>query len=100
VVGWIKRGPTGIIGTNRKDANETVRNLLADLATGFRDDATAASAEDVEAWLSQRCPDLVDLDGWEVIDAHERGRGEGSGRPRVKVVGRTDFMDLVRGRHG
>jgi ferredoxin/flavodoxin---NADP+ reductase len=98
VVGWIKRGPTGIIGTNRKDANETVRALLADLASGAREDATIASAEEVEEWLSGRCPDLVDLDGWEAIDAHERAAGEGGGRPRVKVVDRTEFMSLVRER--
>jgi ferredoxin/flavodoxin---NADP+ reductase len=97
VVGWIKRGPTGIIGTNRKDANETVRSLLADLASGAREDATIASAEEVEEWLSGRCPDLVDLDGWEAIDAHERAAGETGGRPRVKVVDRTAFMGLVRG---
>ncbi|HEY2191455.1 MAG TPA: FAD-dependent oxidoreductase [Actinomycetospora sp.] len=98
VVGWIKRGPTGIIGTNRKDANETVRALLADLASGAREDATIASAEEVEEWLSERCPELVDLDGWEAIDAHERAAGEGGGRPRVKVVDRSEFMSLVRER--
>ena len=98
VVGWIKRGPTGIIGTNRKDANETVRTLLADLATGTREDATIAPPEDVEEWLSQRCTDLVDLDGWEAIDAHERGAGSGGGRPRVKLVDRAAFLDLIRSR--
>ncbi len=98
VVGWIKRGPTGIIGTNRKDANETVRALLADLASGAREDATIAPAEDVEEWLSERCPELVDLDGWGAIDAHERAAGEDGGRPRVKVVDRSTLMDLVRER--
>ncbi|GLZ54234.1 NADP oxidoreductase [Actinomycetospora sp. NBRC 106378] len=98
VVGWIKRGPTGIIGTNRKDANETVRNVLADLAAGARDGASVASAEEVEEWLSGRCPDLVDLDGWEAIDAHERAAGEPGGRPRVKLTDRSSFMDLIRSR--
>ena len=97
VVGWIKRGPTGIIGTNRKDANETVRTLLADLAAGARADAAVPSAEDVEQWLVGRCPDLVDLEGWAAIDAHERGAGEPSGRPRVKVVDRSGFVDLLPG---
>ena len=96
VVGWIKRGPSGIIGTNRKDANETVRHLLADLAE--RD--PIAQAEDhhdaVEAWLRERCPELVDQEGWEAIDAHERGRGEPDGRPRVKVVDRDHFIELSR----
>jgi ferredoxin--NADP+ reductase len=96
VVGWIKRGPTGIIGTNRKDANETARALLADLAAGAREDATIADPGEIEEWLSGRCPDLVDLDGWGVIDAHERAAGQDGGRPRVKVVDRTALMDLVR----
>ena len=96
VVGWIKRGPTGIIGTNRKDANETVRVLLADLATGARDAATVPGPEEIEEWLSGRCTDLVDLDGWEAIDAHERGRGDDAGRPRVKLTARDAFTDLAR----
>ena len=94
VVGWIKRGPTGIIGTNRKDANETVRHLVADLTSGARAEHGVASPEEVGAWLAQRCPDLVDLDGWAAIDAHERGRGEEAGRPRVKVVDRATFAGL------
>ena len=98
VVGWIKRGPTGIIGTNRKDANETVHHLLADLATGARDSEPVTAPEEIEQWLAERCPELVDLEGWAAIDAHERERGSGSGRPRVKVVDRGGFVDLTRGR--
>ncbi len=99
VVGWIKRGPTGIIGTNRKDANETVRHMLADLA-----DAPGRALEDppspaeVEEWLRTRCPDLVDQQGWENIDAHERERGDPDGRPRVKVVDRAELAALARRR--
>lgn len=96
VVGWIKRGPTGIIGTNKKDANETVRHLVADLADrapAERDDEHRAA---VESWLRERCADLVDQTGWEAIDAHERGRGEPHGRPRVKVVDREELTKLSR----
>ncbi|MHC1558496.1 FAD-dependent oxidoreductase [Actinomycetospora sp. C-140] len=92
VVGWIKRGPTGIIGTNKKDAGETVRHLLADLA----EQAPVDHPDDVEDWLRDRCPDLVDQTGWEAIDAHERGRGEPDGRPRVKVVDRDEMIKLSR----
>jgi ferredoxin/flavodoxin---NADP+ reductase len=97
VVGWIKRGPSGIIGTNKKDANETVRHMLTDLA----EREPIASEDDhhdaIEAWLRERCVDLVDQEGWEAIDAHERGRGEPDGRPRIKVVHRDHFIDLSRG---
>jgi ferredoxin--NADP+ reductase len=92
VVGWIKRGPTGIIGTNKKDANETVRHLLADLAEREPVD----HPDDLEAWLRDRCPDLVDQAGWQAIDEHERGRGEPDGRPRVKVVHRDELIKLSR----
>jgi ferredoxin/flavodoxin---NADP+ reductase len=93
VVGWIKRGPTGIIGTNKKDANETVRHIVADLAAR---EPREHSPEEVEAWLRDRCPDLVDQEGWAAIDAHERGRGEPHGRPRVKVVDRDELVKLSR----
>ena len=93
VVGWIKRGPTGIIGTNKKDANETVRHVVADLAAR---EPREHSPDEVEAWLRERCPDLVDQEGWAAIDAHERGRGEPSGRPRVKVVDRDELVKLSR----
>ena len=96
VVGWIKRGPTGIIGTNKKDANETVRHLLADLAGRAPVERGDDHGESVEAWLRDRCPDLVDQAGWEAIDAHERGRGEPHGRPRVKVVDRDELIKLSR----
>jgi ferredoxin/flavodoxin---NADP+ reductase len=96
VVGWIKRGPTGIIGTNKKDANETVRHLLADLAERAPIEQADDHHDAVEAWLRERCPDLVDQEGWEAIDAHERGRGEPHGRPRVKVVDRDHFIELSR----
>ena len=96
VVGWIKRGPSGIIGTNKKDANETARHLLADLA-----DRPPLATDDqhhqtVETWLRERCPDLVDQTGWQAIDTHERGRGEPHGRPRVKVVDRDELTKLSR----
>jgi ferredoxin--NADP+ reductase len=93
VVGWIKRGPTGIIGTNKKDANETVRHIVADLAAR---EPREHSPDEVEAWLRDRCPDLVDQEGWAAIDAHERGRGEPHGRPRVKVVDRDELVKLSR----
>lgn len=96
VVGWIKRGPSGIIGTNKKDANETVRHLLADLTERTPVATEPDHHDSVEAWLRDRCPDLVDQQGWAAIDAHERGRGEPDGRPRIKVVDRDELLKLSR----
>jgi ferredoxin--NADP+ reductase len=97
VVGWIKRGPSGVIGTNKKDAQETVDAMLADLAPSSN--GTAASAEHaaphvpdtpnagaVEALLRSRQPELVTYSGWEAIDRRERALGAPAGRPRVKLT--------------
>jgi len=81
--GWIKRGPTGVIGTNKKDATETVEALLADAREG-----RLARAGDgrLEELLRERGVRFVDYDGWEAIDAAERAAGEPLGRPRVKLA--------------
>ena len=81
--GWIKRGPSGVIGTNKKDASETVELLLEDARAGLLPDA---SAEDLELLLAERGVAHVLYAGWEAIDADERGRGEPLGRPRVKLA--------------
>jgi ferredoxin--NADP+ reductase len=112
VVGWIKRGPSGVIGTNKKDAQETVDALLADLASHSSNGAHPASqdgsastyprrahipsgpdAASTEALLRSRQPDLVTYSGWEAIDRHERALGEPAGRPRVKL---TRIEELLR----
>jgi ferredoxin/flavodoxin---NADP+ reductase len=83
--GWIKRGPTGIIGTNKKDATETVEHLLGDARAGMLP-RTEASAEDVDALLAQHDVNVVTYSGWEAIDTLECRRGEPHGRPRSKLV--------------
>jgi ferredoxin--NADP+ reductase len=93
VVGWIKRGPTGVIGTNKKDAQETVDAILADLAASRLHNPPAPDTEAVEALLRARQPSLVTYSGWTAIDRHERQRGEPAGRPRVKL---TRIEELLR----
>jgi ferredoxin--NADP+ reductase len=95
--GWIKRGPSGVIGTNKKDATETVDLLLEDARAGLlhRGDP-AATAETVEQLLADRHVDHVTYAGWEAIDSEERGRGEPHGRPRVKLVTWSELLDAAR----
>jgi len=81
--GWIKRGPTGVIGTNKKDATETVEALLADAREGR---LVRAGDRRLEELLRERGFRFVDYDGWEAIDAAERAAGEPLGRPRVKLA--------------
>jgi ferredoxin--NADP+ reductase len=96
VVGWIKRGPTGVIGTNKKDARESVARLLADLgATGPRDHRPDRPAR-LEAWLRERQPALVTDDGWHAIDEVERAAGSVQDRPRVKLVHTDDLLSAAR----
>ncbi|MBW8741942.1 MAG: FAD-dependent oxidoreductase [Acidobacteria bacterium] len=93
--GWIKRGPTGIIGTNKKDATETVTLLLEDVDAGrlaHRDDVTADA---VEAVLADRGVHAVLYTGWASIDELERAAGEKLGRPRVKLRTWDELLDAA-----
>jgi ferredoxin/flavodoxin---NADP+ reductase len=85
VAGWIKRGPTGVIGTNKKDAAETVELLLEDVAGGRLAPKPDTSAAAVDALLAERGIRVVEYSGWTAIDEVERMAGERSGRPRVKL---------------
>ena len=95
VVGWIKRGPSGVIGTNKKDSLETVNLLLDDYAAGKLNAPTAPHGAATEAFVLERRPDLVDYAGWEVIDSLEKGRGEPVGRPRIKMTRIDEMLDAV-----
>ncbi len=83
--GWIKRGATGVIGTNRVDAIETVESLLADLAAGVLPEPSG-TAEDLERLVRERRPEVVDTAGWQRINAAEKQAGAAQRRPRVKLV--------------
>ena len=83
--GWIKRGPTGIIGTNKKDATETVSLLLEDVREGRLAHRPEANADAVDALLAERGVRAVLYHGWAGIDELERAAGERLGRPRVKL---------------
>ena len=83
--GWIKRGPTGVIGTNKKDATETVEHLLEDVAAGCLEPKPDVSAAAVDALLAERGVQVVEHDGWMAIDEAERAAGEKTGRPRIKL---------------
>ncbi|MCW3041267.1 MAG: FAD-dependent pyridine nucleotide-disulfide oxidoreductase [Solirubrobacterales bacterium] len=95
-VGWIKRGPSGVIGTNKKDAADTVARIREDTEQGLLA-GERASAEEVEAFVRERVPTLVTWDGWKAIDAHETSAGEAQGRPRVKLVRVEEMHEVASG---
>jgi len=91
--GWIKRGPTGVIGTNKKDATETVELLLEDARAGML--ASGRPAEAVDELLRERGVAVVTQAGWEAIDSAERAAGEPQGRPRVKLAEWDTLLDAA-----
>jgi ferredoxin--NADP+ reductase len=97
-VGWIKRGPSGVIGTNKKDAADTVARVVEDAEAGTLNEPDEAESdpEAIAAWLAEVAPDHVTWDGWEAIDAHESALGEASGRPRVKLVRLGELVEAAR----
>jgi ferredoxin--NADP+ reductase len=90
--GWIKRGPSGVIGTNKKCAQETVDLLLSDVAAGALPVPSSEPDQLLETLLG-RGVDVVDYVGWEAIDLHERTTGEPHGRPRVKLVRHEHLLE-------
>ena len=93
VVGWIKRGPSGVIGTNKKDAADTVSKIVEDASSDALNDPIEPSAEQAAEWIRERAPHTVEWDGWCAIDEQERRAGEAQSRPRVKLVRIPDLLD-------
>lgn len=95
VVGWAKRGPSGIIGTNKPDAAETVERMLADLAgtipAPVHDDAA------IPALLQERDIPFVTMDGWRLLDQIEIANGAPHGRPRIKFTSIRAMLEAING---
>jgi ferredoxin/flavodoxin---NADP+ reductase len=96
VSGWIKRGPSGIIGTNKKDSQETVDALLADHAAGRVPAPEVDDPDAILALIAERAPEHIVYAHWEAIDEAERSAGEPHGRPRVKLVRSEHLLDAAK----
>jgi ferredoxin--NADP+ reductase len=96
VVGWAKRGPTGLIGNNKPDSVATVESMLADLPTlqGIHDEQRDPAR--IEALLRERDVDYVTYQDWKILDQYEFARGAKQGRPRVKVTTVPEMMAVIR----
>ncbi|HEV3055487.1 MAG TPA: FAD-dependent oxidoreductase [Solirubrobacteraceae bacterium] len=92
VVGWIKRGPSGVIGTNKKDAADTVAKIVEDAAAGALREPEGFELD----WIPERVPSAVEWSGWCAIDERERSAGEPAGRPRVKIVRVPELLAAAR----
>lgn len=96
--GWIKRGPVGLIGSTKSDAQQTIGHLVADVEAGRVTPGTAPADPDaLVAALEERGVPTTSWSGWELLDAYERSLGEAEGRERVKVVPRDEMTRVSRG---
>ena len=90
--GWIKRGPTGVIGTNKPDAAETVSGMLEDLARDIHLRPADPTPQAVERMVRERQPQYLSYQDWLKLDDIETGRGKETGRPRVKFTRVKDML--------
>ncbi len=95
VVGWIKRGPSGIIGTNKPDSVETAEMLVEDVQAGKVFTPAEPSREALEALLAARNIHFVTYGDWQILDAVETERGEKLGRPRLKVSNVDEMLKVI-----
>lgn len=91
VVGWIKRGPSGFVGTNKTCSLETVNSLLADFNAGLLP-APARRPPNLSSALRRMHPNAIDLSGWRRLDALEQANGLDAGRPRIKFTKRAELF--------
>ena len=90
--GWIKRGPTGVIGTNKPDAAETVAGMVEDLARDIHLRPAAPSPAAVERLIGERQPQYLSYQDWQRLDEIETRRGKETGKPRLKFTRVKDML--------
>jgi len=90
--GWIKRGPTGVIGTNKPDAAETVAGMLEDLARDIHLRPSDPTPQTVERMVRERQAQYLSYQDWLKLDDIETTRGKETGRPRVKFTRVKDML--------
>ena len=93
VVGWAKRGPSGVIGTNKPDALETVAHMLSDIES--TPGAPQPDPSAIDAILEQRELQSISIDAWRILDGIEIAEGQKQGRPRVKFTHVKDMLDAL-----
>ncbi|AIN81489.1 MULTISPECIES: FAD-dependent oxidoreductase [Corynebacterium] len=95
--GWVRRGPVGLIGNTKGDANEAVANLLADAAEGKKFTPSKPELSAVNELLESKGIDYLDWEGWHKLDAAERTAGEAEGRERKKYVEWDEMVTHSKG---
>ena len=96
VAGWIKRGPTGVIGTNKQDAVETVHRMLETFLQEKIEPRQQTDSSSIEALLKERNVDYVSFEDWKLLDEYETEAGQEQERPRVKVTSIEKMLEIIR----
>ena len=96
VAGWIKRGPTGVIGTNKQDAVETVHRMLETFLQEKIEPGKQPDISGIEALLKERNVNYVSFEDWKLLDAYETDAGQAQERPRVKVTSIDEMLQIIR----
>ena len=95
--GWVKRGPSGVIGTNKQCAHDTVTALIDDFLAGRLPDPSGDNGRNaLDELVRDRRPEVVDRKGWLAIDGAERARGRETGRPRVKITDIGEMLEIAQ----
>jgi ferredoxin--NADP+ reductase len=93
--GWIKRGPSGVVGTNKPDSVESVTCMLEDFSTGSILQPSSADAASAEKFIADRKPDYFSYADWKCLDQLEQEKGKACGRPRVKFTSVEEMKKAV-----
>jgi len=98
--GWIKRGPTGVIGTNKKDSSETVSHMVEDIKCDKTLHPQYPNSKKIESFIKKRNPEYIDYEDWLKIDQEEVKRGEKEGKPRVKFTNVDEIKEHLHKNRG
>jgi ferredoxin--NADP+ reductase len=94
--GWIKRGPSGVIGTNKLDAAETIDKMLEDLASEKVNIPDKPDPKMTVELIRKRQPDYFSFEDWLRLDALEISNGQKAGRPRVKFTSIEEMVKAIK----
>ena len=95
VAGWIKRGPSGVIGTNKQDSVETVHRMLETFQAEKMEPGQYITVPDIVSLLESRKIEYVSFADWKLLDAHETEAGQAEGRPRLKLTSIAEMLEII-----
>ena len=96
VTGWAKRGPSGVIGTNKPDSVETVNFLLEDFKNKTAEKFIDSQEFIIQSWLESKNVRFVPFEQWQILDSHEKEIGESRDKPREKVTSIEEMLEIIK----